>query len=227
MHILKTMMRAIYALVLLGATAAAAESTPRILTMGDSLMATHRADRQSVSDAIARTIGVPVTNRSVSGARMIYNLPISGSLGMRISKQFRAGDWDWVVLNGGGNDLMFGCGCHRCDRRLSRLIDARGQLGEIPNLVQRLRKTGAQVIYVGYLRSPGFGSPIESCLNEGQELERRINQMAAQDSGVHFVSLADLVPAGDTSFHEPDRVHPSPKGSRAIGERIARVILRK
>jgi acyl-CoA thioesterase-1 len=37
---------------------------------------------------------------------------------------------------------------------------------------------------------------------------------------MEFVSLADLVPEGDTSLHARDHVHPSVKGSRAIAARI-------
>lgn len=48
--------------------------------------------------------------------------------------------------------------------------------------------------------------------------------MAARDSGVHFISLADLVPHGDRSYHAADMIHPSVKASRAIAARIAAVI---
>lgn len=198
--------------------------TPRILAMGDSMMAWHEASRKSISDSISFELGEPVINRSVSGARVIYPLPVSGALGMRISSQYTPGRWDWIVLNGGGNDLWLGCGCVLCDGKIDRLISADGQIGEIPGMVAGLRGTGARVIYVGYLRSPGRGSIIEHCRDDGNELERRIGRMAALMEGVDFLSIADMVPYGDRSYHSADMIHPSAKASAEIGRRVAAFI---
>jgi lysophospholipase L1-like esterase len=196
----------------------------RILAMGDSLLATNQLTGQSITDAVEKQIGVKVIDRSVMGARILYGLPISGSLGLNITKQYRPGQWDWVILNGGGNDLWLGCGCIICDRKLNRLIAKDGSKGEIPKLVSKIRKSGAQVIYVGYLRSPGIASLIDHCRNEGNELESRIDAFANTDEGVHFLSLSDLVPNKDRSYHGPDMIHPSVKASKAIGAMIAEII---
>ena len=198
----------------------------RILTMGDSLLATHQITGRSVSDNVENVLGEPVVDRSVIGAHVIYNLPITGGLGLNISKQFLPGRWDWIILNGGGNDLWLGCGCTLCNHRMERLISRDGRFGQIPNLIASLRATGAKVIYVGYLRSPGVHSPVDHCRSTGDELERRVTTNAASDDGVFFVSLQDLVPSGDTSFHAVDMIHPSFKGSAAIGNRIAQIIKR-
>ncbi|WP_322867777.1 hypothetical protein U5922_017110 [Aquicoccus sp. G2-2] len=80
------------------------------------------------------------------------------------------------------------------------------------------------MIILGYLRSPGFSSPIESCKDEGDELESRLAKLAVLDPGVIFHSITDLVPNGDLSFHAADRIHPSLKGSAAIAKRLAEII---
>ncbi|MGR3546916.1 MAG: SGNH/GDSL hydrolase family protein, partial [Roseovarius sp.] len=49
--------------------------------------------------------------------------------------------------------------------------------------------------------------------------------LAGLDRGVHFLPLADLVPHGDRSYHGIDLIHPSLKGSRVIGQRIAEIIV--
>lgn len=196
----------------------------RILAMGDSLLAANAGAGLSVADVVQTALGEPVVDRSMPGASILYGLPITGSLGLKIEKQFRKGNWDWIVLNGGGNDLLFGCGCHRCEGRMEWMISQTGESGEIPNLVYKLRQTGARVIYVGYLRSPGVGSAIESCRDDGDALEARIQKMADADDGLYFLSLADLVPFGDRSFHGFDMIHPSVKGSTAIGRRVASLI---
>ena len=200
------------------------EQPARILLMGDSLMAVHHGQGRAVSHSVEKHLGEQVIDRSVLGARMIYALPISGAAGLNIPKQYRAGEWDWVILNGGGNDLWLGCGCFACRNKMERLISKDGRKGVIPGLVSKLRQDGAQVLYVGYLRSPGLGSPIEYCKDEGDEFEARVQELAGLDAGVHFLSLADLVPHGDRSFHAIDMIHPSVKASHEIGKRIAAVI---
>jgi len=193
----------------------------RILAMGDSMLAWNGG---GVADEVERRLGEEVVDRSVSGARMLFALPISGSLGFRISKQYVASDWDWVILNGGGNDLWLGCGCTRCDAKINQLISPDGKTGEVPDLVRRIRAQGSKVLMVGYLRTPGRDSPIDHCREIGDTYEGRLSALAKQSPDVEFLSNKGLVPNGDLSFHSLDRIHPSLKGSAAIGARIARII---
>jgi len=171
-------------LALLGCTESVSRDTPsRILVMGDSLFAVHGMSGQSVANGVERVLKEQVVDRAVSGARFVYRLPVSGAAGLSIPKQYRAKDWDWVVLNGGGNDIWFGCGCGRCNRKMDQLISKDGRRGVIPGFVSRMRASGAQVIYVGYMRTPGVTSPIEGCANEGDEMDRRAARLAALDRG--------------------------------------------
>jgi len=199
-------------------------SSPRILAMGDSLMAWHNMTGNSIAHAVGDALNEPVANHAIGGARIIYKLPMSGAMGMKIANQYRKGDWDWVVLNGGGNDLWMGCGCGACDARMGKMISEDGRKGAIPHLVDSLRGTGAKIVYVGYLRSPGAWSPIEGCKDDGDRLEARIKKLADIVPEMHFVSLEDLVPHGDRSYHTVDMIHPSLKASREIGQRVATVI---
>lgn len=194
---------------------------PKILMIGDSMLFTNRGSGRSVGRQLEQIIGTRIRDKSFVGTR--YAPGPQGARGA-IPRQYEPGPWDVVVMNGGGNDLMFGCGCRRCGPMLDALISEDGAQGAIPSLVARIRAGGARVVYAGYLRSPGVGSVIEGCRDEGDVLDRRLAKMAALDAGVTFVSLADLVPHGDTSYHQADMIHPSPKGSRAIAERLARVL---
>ncbi len=196
----------------------------RILAIGDSLMAWHSIAGRAIPDIIAEELEEPTENRSIGGARMIFNVPFIGGAGMQISHQVIEGDWDWVVMNGGGNDLWFGCGCGACDKKLDALITEGGDEGEIPRVINDLRDSGAKVLFFGYLRSPGVDSLIEECKDEGDELESRVSSFAKSTKGVYFLSNTDLVPEGDLSFHGFDRIHPSLKGSEEIGKRIAALI---
>ncbi len=208
------------------AETSAPTNNDRILLMGDSLMAWNRTTGQSVGKHLETSLQQPVLDRSSVGATIIQKTPMFASMGLSIPQQYQPGLRDWVVLNGGGNDLFLGCGCSACSERLNLLASEDGSWGAIPNLMDRLRASGAQVIYVGYLRSPGVGSMIENCKDEGDELERRLILAARQDPGVHYISLRDLVPHGDRSYHAFDMIHPSPRASRAIAQRVTEIIRR-
>lgn len=196
-----------------------APKTPIVLVVGDSMFAANRFAGASVARVIEKSLGADVTDYSTVGARYFLGIPLR--------PQYRAGNWDWVVINGGGNDLLFGCGCGKCTRVLDRLVSADGQGGIIPAFVAKIRASGAKVVYSGYLRNPGVQTPIKSCGPAGNELDRRLTLMAGRDPGVTFLPMSDLVPHGDRSYHGIDLIHPSVKGSRAIGQRIAAVIARK
>ena len=198
--------------------------SPKILTIGDSMLAWNRGSKRSISHSMVSALGSSVVDRSVIGARFNYALPISGAMGLNIAKQYRGENWEWVVLNGGGNDLWFGCGCVACDGTLNKLVSPTGSTGRIPELVLRIRSTGARVIYLGYLHSPGVGSLIDHCKDEGVELERRMAGFAARHQGVYFLPVSHLVPNGDRSFHSGDMIHPSAKASKIIGENVAKII---
>ncbi|MGC1495449.1 MAG: SGNH/GDSL hydrolase family protein [Sulfitobacter sp.] len=212
------------ALIAMLAAPAAAERPMRVLVMGDSFMTTNASAKQSFPHALSDLLNTNVKSKATTGARHLYALPITGMLGMNISKQYRPGNWDYVVMNGGGNDLWMGCGCGKCTRVMNKLIASNGRKGAIPSTILRARRDGAKVIYVGYLRSPGRGSPIERCKPAGDTLEARIKKLAALDPGVTFVSLSDMVPHGDASFHAFDMVHPSPKGSAAAAKLVMSAI---
>lgn len=203
---------------------AQAERPLNILVLGDSFMTSNTIARRAVPQLLARGLGAKVKSNAVTGARYMYKLPITGAMGLNISKQYRKGPWDWVIVNGGGNDFWLGCGCLRCKRRLNKLISPDGSAGAVPDLVARARADGAKVLYVGYLRSPGVGSPIEHCRKVGDAFEARVSVMARQDPGVQYVSLADMVPHGDRSYHALDMIHPSIKGSSAATRRIMAAI---
>jgi acyl-CoA thioesterase I len=224
------MLRILLACLALLGLFACAEPVPEddegahILVLGDSMFATNRLVGSGVGDVIEAELGRQVIDRSVPGARYFHRLPLSGAAGLRLTAQYQPGNWDVVVLNGGGNDLLFGCGCGRCEGVLNRLIAADGRSGAIPAFVKSLRDTGASVVYAGYLRNPGIFTPIRACRAAGDELDRRLRLLDGLDDGMVFLPMADLVPFGDGSYHGPDGIHPSAKGSREIALRIVQAI---
>ena len=201
-----------------------ADSKARILMMGDSMMAANRTSGRSVGIVMEQKLGEPVLDRSVFAASYFYPLPLSGSAGMRIPAQMQKGDFDFVVMNGGGNDLMFGCACGYCSGMVDKLISKDGTTGAIPDVIRRAQQGGAKVIYAGYLRNPGLFTPVRPCKVFGDELDRRLARLDARDPAMVFVAMSDLVPTGDPSLHQQDMIHPSPKGSAAIAARLVAAI---
>lgn len=198
----------------------------RILAIGDSMLAWHKGSGNAITEVAEREIGEEIVDRSVVGARFLYGLPITGAMGLNISKQYVLGSWDWVVINGGGNDLWFGCGCLDCDGTIDRMISRDGRSGKIPRLISEARSTGARVIFVGYLHSPGAFSIIDHCKTEDIDFESRISALADRMDGFFYLKASDIVPKGDLSYHSADRIHPSKKGSHEVGIRVAEIILR-
>ena len=115
----------VLAICMAGSTATAQSGT-RILAMGDSFFATNGVQNKAIPNVLAQILREPVHNRAVAGARIIYQLPISGSLGFKIEQQYKPRTWDWIVINGGGNDLMLGCGCNKCGARMNKMISHNG-----------------------------------------------------------------------------------------------------
>lgn len=188
----------------------------KVLALGDSMMAWNGPSGQSIPRYLAQYTGATVTDNSALGATFLTG---------GIATQYVNGGWDWVVINGGGNDLLWGCGCGNCIGTIENLIRPRSRTGKMIELGEAARRSGAKVVFVGYLHSPGVSSAIDGCRNAGVMLESRLDEYARSTPGVYFVSLRDLVPYGDHSFHGADMIHPSPKGSSAVARRIASVIL--
>lgn len=212
---------ALTALLLLAACGALperAERDARVILLGDSVMAWNRREGASVADAVERQMGAPVLDASVSGARMRFG-GVGGAVGFSIPDQYRAGDWDAVVLNGGANDLFFACGCNRCDAVLDRLVRQ-----DYPAFLDRLGNTSVYI--VGYY-GPAGDRPgnYDICNDELQVLERRLTRLAESRPNVEVVRVRDAI-TGNPSRYDADRVHPSSEGSAVIGGLVARALTR-
>ncbi|QFU10065.1 GDSL-like Lipase/Acylhydrolase [Rhodobacteraceae bacterium THAF1] len=187
-----------------------------ILVMGDSVLAWNGS--QSVGDVVAARTGQRVVKGARSGARIVQPNPLLRAAGLEIPRQYKRGSWDWVILNGGANDLSGSCRCARCDAELNTLLTSDGRNGAIAQIVGQLRAMGAKVLIVGYYGPSGRGGGMDACREELAELDARAGRLAARDPGVRFVETGQVMT--DPSLYDPDNVHPSPSGSAAIGALI-------
>ena len=202
-----------------------AAGEPAILALGDSMFEWNVSTGESIPEVIGDVLDRPVLNAAVGGAHFSDATPVDGGEASDIRAQYVRGDWAWVVLEGGANDLHDDCGCGACAKVLDDLVSADGRTGEIPDFVRTLAADGTRVMVVGYYAVPSdaeFG--FDRCVDEVAEQGRRLQAMAAAFEGVWFVSAADVVTADERGAYAQDRVHPSPVGARLIGEHVAATI---
>jgi acyl-CoA thioesterase-1 len=205
----------------------AADAEVAILALGDSIFEWNVWTDESIPDVISEVLGRPVLNAAVGGAWFANPDPGAATEGLDIRQQYVEDDWGWVVIGGGGNDLNGGCGCGACESVLDDLVSADGRSGKIPDFSRSLLEDGTQVMFVGYYEVPSdaqFG--FDRCGHELTEHGRRLQAMAAEIDGIWFVSAEDVVSADNRTAYAEDRVHPSPAGSRLVGEHVAAAIER-
>ena len=206
-------------------SAGTADVEATVLALGDSFFEWNVGTGESIPDVIGEFLGRPVVNAAVGGAHFSNPDLDAAAAGLDVRQQFVDGDWVWVVMDGGGNDLNDDCGCGACESVLDVLVSVDGRSGEIPDFTRSLVEDGTQVMFVGYYEVPSdaeFG--FDRCIDEGAEHGRRLEAMAAAIEGVWFVSAGDVVSADNRLAYSKDRVHPSPAGSRLVGEHVAAAI---
>lgn len=197
-----------------------------ILVLGDSVMAWNGSRDASIGDALGAALDRNVINKAVPGAQFDNRSGIAGAVGFDIQRQVPPGRWNWVVLNGGANDLSADCSCGACGPVVDALIGPDAASGAIPAFVTRLRQeTGAQVLWMGYYEGSGRGA-FAGCRDDLVAMEARIARFAARTPGVHFVDAEDVFDPRDPSHFAPDGIHPSAKASALIGAHLARRIAR-
>ena len=217
------MRKILIVLALLTGLTACTDSAPRgggdILVLGDSIMAWN--GNAAIPDVIASQTGRSVVSRAVPGAQFENSSTIASAVGFDIQQQFPGGRWNWVVVNGGANDLSADCGCGACGASVNALIGPDSRSGSIPAFLQKLRaQTGAQVMWMGYYAGSGSGS-FAGCRDDLVEIESRIATFAANRPGIHFVDSEDVIDRGDRGLFSGDNVHPSARGSAQIGAYLA------
>ncbi|MGC1261848.1 MAG: SGNH/GDSL hydrolase family protein [Jannaschia helgolandensis] len=190
-----------------------------VLAIGDSVMAWNGG--QGIPEAVQATLGRPVVDKAQSLAQLTNPNGIAGALGFDISRQYKGGDWDWVILTGGGNDLRGACRTPDEAGILNDLIGP-GLTGDIPTLIARIRANGSMVAFIGYYDGArGAATGFTPCQGAFDIINARMTQLAAQDAGMLFFDAGSVIDAGDRGLYAPDLIHPSPRGSAIIGQALA------
>ncbi len=219
MQHLNTLRLVLIFLFALGAPSAAFAEKQQVLVVGDSLLDWHRIRGTSIPQVLARQTGWKVRNRASTGAAMSGKVDETNPRTV-IPGQYEDGPWDWVVINGGGNDMLFKCGCARCNKVLNRILSKDGKRGILADLVKRAKADGAQVVMVGYIGNPR-PNLFSGCKDEVLELVRRQKLLAGRDRSVFYFSTREIIDINKRASFALDGFHPSQKSTRRIGAYLA------
>ena len=200
--------------LLLAACAAPQRAEITMLAVGDSVLAWNRLSGGDIPRVAAAATGRAVDNRSAIGARFLGGIP----------DQYRNGPWDWVIVNGGANDLRGTCGCDGCDDTLDALIAPDGQGGAMADFARSVAAQGHGVVLLGYYGTSVAGGPFAACGDELTELSRRLALLAKGDPAIIFVDARSAIDPYDLSLYARDLAHPSSAGAALIGRQIAMAI---
>lgn len=142
----KTLLRArlmlglVLGLMAAGCTDFAPKDGGDLLALGDSVLAWNGTSDQAIPDVIGRTLNRNMVNRAVPGAQFDNGSALFSAVGFNIQQQYPGGTWNWIIVNGGANDLGFDdCNCGDCTGAVNSLIGADAMSGAIPSFLTRLR----------------------------------------------------------------------------------------
>lgn len=189
-----------------------------LIAIGDSLLEWNMGEG-SIPEVIGESLDRPMYNASVGGSNFL-----DGASDV-IPEQYVSGDWDWLVLDGGANDLNDRCECGDCDEIMDEMLSADGQTGVMADFVREVADSGVQVMIMGYYGIPEtaeFG--FDQCIPLISELSARQAALAGSDAMIEFADAAEVVDGTDLSMFDDDHVHPSLAGSAAVGAFLAEAI---
>jgi acyl-CoA thioesterase-1 len=192
----------------------------QLLAIGDSMLAWHLEDGVSIPEVVGEQLGLSTENASISGAYL------SSGGDSDIPLQYEAGDWSWVIVNGGGNDLTDECACGDCDEVLDGILSEDGDEGTLFDLVSQIVDDGSRVALVSYFEMPEeAGEGFYECNDELAELVLRSTSMSEQFSDVIFFDSRSVVSVEDTpDAYDEDFVHPSVVGAELVGSGLAEMM---
>ncbi|UWR22547.1 SGNH/GDSL hydrolase family protein [Sulfitobacter sp. S190] len=194
-----------------------------ILVIGDSVLAWNNPTRQDIGRVVGAQLQRDVVIRAVPGAKLQAERAWAAAAGFDIRQQYPGGRWNWVVINGGANDMGFNdCGCGDCRSVVEGLISADGSNGVVPAFLDEVRRSGARVLWMGYYSSPG--TSFEGCADDLDLLEDRIKRNLARDPRGHFLEGEEVLTKGNPAHFDRDDTHPSVAGSALLGTALAEMI---
>lgn len=199
--------------VLLLLTACDAPPEGDALAIGDSYFDWNEG--ADIPDVAGETLGLEVANEAIAGAKL------TGSDDIR--SQYAEDRWQFLLMNGGGNDMRDECDCTACADDLDDLVSADGTGGDLVEFADEVAGAGVPVFYFFYPELPP-GTEFAPCIDVLLTLRDRVALAAADRDGLTLIDGGDVVTPDQGSMYDDDDIHPSEEGSRVLGAHAASVI---
>ena len=195
---------------------------PRVLAIGDSILAWHKWTGRDIPSVFGTALGGEVENDAVAGARFSNTSTLGRAVGFDVRAQFRDGPWDVVLINGGANDFLTDCSCNDCTSVLDGLITAE-LTGEVPAFLAEVLAREVDVIWMGYYASSRSGQ-FTGCRPYLVEYDARLARFAEATPRLTFLDSEAAVDPDLRDLFAFDGIHPSPEGARRIGTYLAQSV---
>lgn len=195
-----------------------------VLAIGDSILAWHVSEGGSVPDVAGDLSDRAVFHAARPGAHVVGTAEMAAG-GYDIRAQYDAvgrTGFEWVIVDGGANDLNDDCACGRCAAIMDEIVSVDARSGELVSLVRRMVGDGSKVLMLGYVSMPHHASfGFDRCAELLAELDRRSALLAESVDGAWFVDGSDAIGPDDLWAFDADLVHPSVDGAEVLGRLVA------
>ena len=211
-----------FALVFTGCT----DAIP-ILALGDSVMTWNEEEGASIPDVVSQELELDVQNNAVAGAYLTAeDNGFFGFLGSDIRSQYVGGEWEWIILNGGANDLNDECQCQDCSENLNSMIDEEGETGDLVHFIEQMISADHRVAPMNYYNvSQDAEYGFANCIDEIASLSERTRLFADRVDELILIEASEVMsPEITPDAYDEDNAHPSMEGSRLIGSLFAEKI---
>ena len=189
-----------------------------IYAVGDSVL-DWNVGEGSVPEVVGETLDRPTYNAAIGGSHFLDDEEQEG-----IPAQYEDGEWQWLLMDGGANDLNDRCGCSDCDDVLDSIISADGTQGAMADFATSVADSGVQVLIMGYYRIPEDAPDFEGCNAIIPELSQRQASLAALHDGITFADASSVLDGEDLAMYDEDMIHPSLQGCQTLGTFLAEAI---
>lgn len=180
-----------------------------ILALGDSVLEWN--GRDAIPEVAAQSMGLDAQNNAVGGTRLTGDIP----------ETYESGDWSWVLVDGGANDLNDECGCTGCGYLIDEMVSSDGGSGVMVDLLGKITSDGHQMAILGYYMVPDDAPEFTNCSDEVVTLNSRFSALAEQHDDVIYIAAAEVMAPSQRNLYDDDLIHPSEQGSRVVGEYMA------
>jgi lysophospholipase L1-like esterase len=211
-----------------GGPRAVPPSTPVYLGLGDSIIAMNAFECRGIMAYAGLDLGAYIEDRSRGGHCLTH--PPDG---IDIMHQYTHGPWEWVILNGGGNDMLQDCACsfaghdpNACRDVMDSLALPAARTGDLFQFIDMVKadtNDTASILIIGYYSFPESSmEDLNNCNPYIAEMYLRYQQVADQYENVFLLDTREVMDFdAHPEYFAIDHDHPSYEGSAAVGRMAA------